>query len=42
MQALRGIKVADFSWVGVGPWIAKYLADHGEEFIELLNQGVLE
>ena len=24
-----GIKVADFSWVGVGPITAKYLADHG-------------
>ena len=24
-----GIKVADFSWVGVGPISAKYLADHG-------------
>ena len=25
----EGIKVADFSWVGVGPITAKYLADHG-------------
>ena len=24
-----GLKVADFSWVGVGPITAKYLADHG-------------
>ena len=24
-----GIRVADFSWVGVGPISAKYLADHG-------------
>ncbi len=24
-----GIKIADFSWVGVGPITAKYLADHG-------------
>lgn len=24
-----GIKVADFSWIGVGPITAKYLADHG-------------
>ena len=25
----EGVKVADFSWVGVGPISAKYLADHG-------------
>lgn len=25
----EGIKIADFSWVGVGPITAKYLADHG-------------
>ena len=25
----EGVKVADFSWVGVGPTTAKYLADHG-------------
>lgn len=24
-----GLRVADFSWVGVGPLTAKYLADHG-------------
>lgn len=35
MQALEGIKIADFSWVGVGPWIAKYLADHGAETIRI-------
>lgn len=28
-QAFEGIKVADFSWVAVGPWIGRYLADHG-------------
>ena len=26
---LDGIKIADFSWVGVGPITTKYLADHG-------------
>ncbi|MFK7896368.1 MAG: CaiB/BaiF CoA transferase family protein [Myxococcota bacterium] len=26
---LEGLKVADFSWVGVGPISGKYLADHG-------------
>ena len=25
----EGVKIADFSWVGVGPITAKYLADHG-------------
>ena len=25
----EGIKVADFSWVAVGPTTTKYLADHG-------------
>src|SRR5439155_2294221 len=26
---LEGVKVADFSWIGVGPITAKALADHG-------------
>jgi crotonobetainyl-CoA:carnitine CoA-transferase CaiB-like acyl-CoA transferase len=26
---LSGVKVADFSWIGVGPLTGKYLADHG-------------
>ncbi len=30
-----GIKVADFSWVGVGPISAKYLADHGADVIRI-------
>lgn len=30
-----GLKVADFSWVGVGPISAKYLADHGAEVIRI-------
>lgn len=32
---LRGIRVADFSWVGVGPVTTKYLADHGAEVIRI-------
>jgi benzylsuccinate CoA-transferase BbsF subunit len=34
-----GIKVADFSWIGVGPITAKYLADHGAAVVrvETLN-----
>ncbi len=35
MEALKGIKVADFSWVGVGPWTAKYLAEHGAEVVHI-------
>jgi crotonobetainyl-CoA:carnitine CoA-transferase CaiB-like acyl-CoA transferase len=36
---LAGIKVADFSWIGVGPITAKALADHGAEVVrvETLN-----
>lgn len=30
-----GIKVADFSWIGVGPISAKYLADHGAEVVHI-------
>lgn len=32
---LEGLKVADFSWVGVGPISAKYLADHGAEVVHI-------
>ncbi|MFQ6028655.1 MAG: CaiB/BaiF CoA transferase family protein [Dehalococcoidia bacterium] len=31
----EGIKVADFSWVGVGPITAKYLADHGATVVRV-------
>lgn len=31
----EGLKVADFSWVGVGPISAKYLADHGADVIRI-------
>ncbi len=30
-----GIKVADFSWIGVGPTTAKYLADHGATVVRV-------
>lgn len=29
MQALKQLKVVDFSWVGAGPLVTKCLADHG-------------
>ncbi len=31
----EGIRVADFAWVGVGPIVSKYLADHGAEVIRV-------
>ena len=31
----EGVRVVDFSWVGVGPITAKYLADHGAEVIRI-------
>lgn len=34
-QAFDGIRVADFAWVGVGPLVSKYLADHGAEVIRI-------
>lgn len=32
---LEGVKVADFSWIGVGPITAKSLADHGATVIRI-------
>ncbi len=32
---LEGLKVVDYSWVGVGPISAKYLADHGADVIRV-------
>ncbi len=34
-----GLKVADFSWVGVGPISAKYLADHGATVVRVESEG---
>jgi len=34
-QVFAGIRVADFAWVGVGPLVSKYLADHGAEVIRI-------
>ncbi|MCC7363754.1 MAG: CoA transferase [Dehalococcoidia bacterium] len=31
----EGLRVADFAWVGVGPTVSKYLADHGAEVIRI-------
>ena len=32
---LEGLKVADFSWIGVGPISARYLADHGATVVRV-------
>ena len=34
---LDGVKVADFSWIGVGPITAKALADHGATVVHVEN-----
>ena len=34
-RVFEGLKVADFAWVGVGPLIAKALADHGATVVHV-------
>ena len=34
-KVFEGIRIADFAWVGVGPLVSKYLADHGAEVIRI-------
>lgn len=34
-KPFRGLRVADMAWVGVGPTVSKYLADHGAEVIRV-------
>ena len=38
----EGIKVADFSWVGVGPISTKYLADHGATVVRVETTSPLD
>lgn len=35
MGPLAGVRVADFSWVGAGPFATKPLADHGAEVVKI-------
>jgi crotonobetainyl-CoA:carnitine CoA-transferase CaiB-like acyl-CoA transferase len=35
---LEGVKVADFSWIGVGPITAKALADHGATVVHVESE----
>jgi crotonobetainyl-CoA:carnitine CoA-transferase CaiB-like acyl-CoA transferase len=35
---LAGLKVADFSWIGVGPISARYLADHGATVVKVESE----
>ena len=39
---LAGIKVADFSWIGVGPITAKVLADHGASVVRIETETRLD
>jgi Predicted acyl-CoA transferases/carnitine dehydratase len=34
-KPFAGLRVADLAWVGVGPSVSKYLADHGAEVIRV-------
>src|SRR3569623_2785326 len=34
-QALSGVKIAEFSWVGAGPRATMYLADHGATVVKV-------
>ena len=37
-QVFEGIKIADFSWIGAGPWTVKFLADHGAQVVHVESQ----
>lgn len=39
---LAGLKVLDFSWVGVGPITTKYLADHGATVVRVESHARLD
>ncbi len=37
-----GVKIADFSWIGVGPITAKYLADHGATTVHVETESPVD
>ncbi|MPY93975.1 MAG: hypothetical protein GEV08_13205 [Acidimicrobiia bacterium] len=39
---LAGVRVADFSWIGVGPITTKALADHGATVVRVESEGRLD
>ncbi len=41
-RAFDGLKVADFSWVGVGPLLGKALADHGATVVRVESANRVE
>jgi benzylsuccinate CoA-transferase BbsF subunit len=41
-QALAGVKIADFSWVGAGPRATKDLADHGATVVKIESRKRLD
>jgi benzylsuccinate CoA-transferase BbsF subunit len=41
-QVLAGLRVVDFTWVGVGPLLTKYLADFGAEVIRIESRTHLD
>ena len=41
-QALTGVKIADFSWVGAGPRATKDLADHGATVVKIESRKRLD
>ena len=34
-KIFEGIKIADFSWAGVGPLSSRYLAEHGATVVKI-------
>ena len=34
-MAMEGVKIIDCTWLGVGAWLTRYLADHGAAVIHV-------